>query len=414
MNNEQYDLLIIGGGASGLMAAVVATEQGSRVLVLEKNQELGVKLAITGGGRCNIMNSEPDVRKLLAEYDSAGKFLFSPFAQFSLDDTRAFFESRGLTLKTEDRQRVFPASEKASDVVVFFTSLLQRDNVTIRTNETVTGFTHEAGMITGAQTQSGTYTAKRYILATGGLSRPETGSTGDGHEWLKELGHTVHDPDPALVPLISPDRWVHNLAGTSLEQARITFENAAGKCVKTGRILFTHFGLSGPTIINAAAEVRTLLKDGPVSASINLFPGVDDALIHKKVLHAFTEYSNKTLRNTIKQIVPAGMSNAVLSLLSADVADTKTHSITKADRLHIIALLRALPLTITDTKSNDWSVVANGGLDLTEVDTRTMQSKRYPNLFVTGDILHITRPTGGYSLQLCWTTGAVAAMNAVE
>lgn len=411
MQETQYDVIVIGGGASGLMAAVVATDKGQRVLLLEKNPVLGAKLAITGGGRCNIMNGEPNLRKLLAEYNEADKFLFSPFSQFGLEATREFFESRGLQLKTEDRQRMFPESERASDVVELFARHLARDNVTIRTSETVTGFIHDDGTITGVKTKSETFTAAKYILATGGLSHPETGSTGDGHRWLKEIGHTVHDPDPALVPLVSPDKWVHSLAGTSLQDARITFQNDAGKVAKTGRMLFTHFGLSGPTIINAAAEVRKLLASGPVSATINLFPGVDDAVIQERVLSSFTEHSNKTLRNTLRQIVPPGMNGAILSLLPADLAKTKTHSITKEDRLKIIALLRALPLTITDTKGNDWSVVANGGLDLTEVDTRTMRSKLYKNLFLTGDILHITRPTGGYSLQLCWTTGAVAAMN---
>jgi predicted Rossmann fold flavoprotein len=304
---------------------------------------------------------------------------------------------------------MFPASERASDVVAFFERLLDRENVTILTNTSVLGFDHANGSITGIRTPSGAHTAQRYILATGGLSHPETGSTGDGHSWLRELGHTVHEPNPALVPLISPDKWVHSISGTSLEHARITFKNANGKVVKTGRMLFTHFGLSGPAIINAAAEVQTLLAAGPVSATINLFPGMDDAAIQDTVLTTFTEHSNKTLRNTLKHLVPPGMSAAVLALLPADVAETKTHSISRPDRQALITLLRGLPLTVSGTKGSDWSVVANGGLDLAEVDTRTMRSKRYENLHVTGDILHIMRPTGGYSLQLCWTTGAVAA-----
>lgn len=411
MQNAAYDIVIIGGGASGLMAATVAAEAGKSVLVIEKNAELGKKLSITGGGRCNIMNGEPDTRTLLGVYGDAGKFLHSPFSVFGPAETREFFESRGLELKTEDRQRMFPASERAADAVAFFEKMLSRENVTVLTNTSVLGFTHADGVITGVRTPSGAFTAERYILATGGLSHPETGSTGDGHTWLQELGHTVHEPNPALVPLISPDKWVHNISGTSLENARITFENMNGKVVKNGRILFTHFGLSGPTIINAAAEVRKLLDAGPVSATINLFPGSDDAAIKDTVLATFTEHSNKSLRNTLKHIVPPGMNSAVLSLLPADIAETKTHSISRPDRQALITLLRGLPLTISGTKGSDWSVVANGGLDLAEVDTRTMRSKKYANLHVTGDILHITRPTGGYSLQLCWTTGAVAAMD---
>lgn len=412
MRNTPYDIIVIGGGASGLMAAAVAAEHGARVLLLEQNAELGKKLAITGGGRCNIMNAESDVRTLLMHYGEAAKFLHSPFATFGTVETEAYFTTRGLSLKVEDRQRMFPTTEQAADVVAFFIRLLHEHNVTIQTNETVEEILHDASLITGLRTQTDTYTAARYILATGGLSHPETGSTGDGHTWLKALGHTVHDPDPALVPLISPDTWVHHISGTALEQARITFQNNAGKIVKTGRFLFTHFGLSGPTIINAATEVRTLLEAGPVTASIDLFPGIDDAVFQDQILRTFEANSNKTFRNTLKQLVPPGITPAVLLLLPENLAETKTHSITKHDRQALITLLRQLPLTITGTKGNDWSVVANGGLDLTEVDTRTMCSKKYSNLHLTGDILHITRPTGGYSLQLCWTTGAVAGIHA--
>lgn len=411
MQQSPYDVIIIGGGASGLMAAAVAAEQGERVLLLEKNGSVGKKLSITGGGRCNIMNGEPNLRTLLSHYGDAAKFLHSPFSQFGIQETTEFFETKGLALKQEARQRLFPQSERASDVVAFFAHLLERTNVTIRTNEAVRGFEWDDGMITGVLTSSGRFTAARYILATGGLSHPETGSTGDGHTWLATLGHTIHRPDPALVPLVASDWWVHDLAGTSLEHARITFTNKGGTVEKTGRILFTHFGLSGPTILNAAAEVRQLFAAGSVRAYINLFPGMDDAVMQKHVYSTFIAHRNKSLKNVLKLLVPPGLSNAVTALLPAELGEAKTHSITRASRQQLIALLYALPLTITDTKGNDWSIVSNGGLDLTEVDTRSMRSRFYENLFVTGDVLHITRPSGGYSLQLCWTTGAVAGMN---
>lgn len=412
MQESAFDIIIIGGGSSGLMAAAVASARGKRVLVLEHNPELGRKLATTGGGRCNIMNAEPDLRALLSRYGDAAKFLHAPFATFGPEATKTFFESHGLPLKEEARQRVFPASERASDVVALFVRLLSEGGVVVRTSEGVLEVLHNATAITGVRTAKGSYTATSYILATGGLSHPETGTTGDGFRWLRELGHTVECPNPSLVPLVAAEPWVHNLAGTSLQHAGITFSNEHGIKKTTGRILFTHFGLSGPTILNIAADVRTLLEHGPVAASIDLTPGIDDALLQSTVEQTLRTHSNKTLRNVLRLLVPPGLSGAVASLLPPALVETKAHSVTRSDRQSLIALMRALPLTITGTKGNDWSIVSDGGLPLTEVDTRTMRSLRIENLYLTGDILHINRPSGGYSLQLCWTTGAVAGTHA--
>lgn len=412
MSKTDYDVIVIGGGASGLMAAAVAGARGRRVLVLEQNPELGRKLAITGGGRCNIMNSETDVRTLLSHYGAAADFLYSPFATFGPAENRAFFENNDLPLKEEARQRMFPVSEQAADVVACFEHLLAQHQVTVRTNEPVRELRHAAGQLTGVRTDHGVYTAENYILATGGLSHPETGTTGDGLSWLKALGHTVHTPNPSLVPLIAREDWVHRLSGTSLEHACITFKNVHGTHATTGRILFTHFGLSGPTILNAAANVQTLLKHGPVNATIDLFPGADDAILKTTVADTLHTHSNKTLKNVLKELVPPGFASVVSTLLPPALAEQKAHSVTRAERQQLIALLRALPLTITGTKGNDWSIVSDGGIDLREVDTRTMRSRLLSNLFLTGDILHINRPSGGYSLQLCWTTGAVAGNHA--
>lgn len=411
MTKLDYDVVVIGGGASGLMASAVASSRGRRVLLLEKNPELGRKLAITGGGRCNIMNAETDIRTLLSHYGHATEFLYSPFATFGPAETRSFFEKQGLPLKEESRQRIFPVSESATDVVAFFERLLAKHNVIVHLNEPVQQLLHTEGHLTSVRTSSANYTASNYILATGGLSHPETGTTGDGLKWLHQLEHTIHTPNPSLVPLIAPEDWVHRLSGTSLERARITFRNKAGTHHTTGRILFTHFGLSGPTILNSAIEVCRLLESGPVTATIDLFPGMDDAIIQTTVANTLRTNSNKALKNVLKELVPPGLSSAVAFLLPPEQIDRKVHSVTRAERQQLIELLRALPLTITGTKGNDWSIVSDGGIDLREVDTRTMRSLLFDNLFLTGDILHINRPSGGYSLQLCWTTGAVAGMN---
>jgi predicted Rossmann fold flavoprotein len=412
MSQSNYDIIIIGGGSSGLMTAVVAGLRGRQVLILEKNPELGRKLSITGGGRCNIMNAEPDLRTLLSHYGDASKFLHSAFAIFGPEATRDFFESHGLPLKVEARQRVFPKSERASDVVALFTRLLKESGVVVRTDEGVLEQLHEGNNVIGVRTARGTYTAKNYVIATGGLSHPDTGTTGDGFLWLRTLGHTVHTPNPSLVPLVSADEWAHRLAGTSLAHAGITFKNSGGLVKTSGRILFTHFGLSGPAILNIATKVRHLLKHEPVTATIDLFPGIDDAVLQDNVEQVFRAHSNKNLRNVLKLLVPSGLSTAVAFLLPPPLADTKVHSVTRQDRQNLIALMRALPLTVSDTKGDDWSIVSDGGIPLTEVDTRTMKSRIISNLYLTGDILHINRPSGGYSLQLCWTTGAVAGLNA--
>jgi len=410
---REYDVVVIGGGASGMMAAVVAAERGLRVLLLEKNPALGRKLSVTGGGRCNILNAEPDVRALLQHYKNAEQFLYAPFSRFGMQEAWDFFVDKKLPLVVEARNRAFPQTQKATDVVHFFEQLLKTHTVDVQCNTEVVGIKNDGDTIVGVETKAGIVTATSYVLATGGLSHPETGSTGDGLRWLSKLAHMVHTPNPALVPLVSPTTWVRTLAGTSLDAAKCTFVGKNGGRVQTrvGRMLFTHFGLSGPLVLNVAAEVRTLLQEGDVTATIDLFPGIDDALLQAKVQAVFTEHSNKALKNILKYIVPPGMSAAVASLLEPALAEEKAHSISREKRQKLIVLMRALPLVVTGTKGQAWSIVSDGGLDLREVDTKTMRSKRYKNLYLTGDLLHISRPSGGFSLQLCWTTGYVAGQS---
>lgn len=408
-----YDVVVIGGGASGMMAALVAAERGKSVLLLEKNKQLGKKLAITGGGRCNILSAEPDTRTLLRQYGAAEQFLYSPFVQFGMQKTWDFFQDRGLPLVVEAKQRAFPQTQRAADVVAFFLRQLKRAGVTIETGVTVQALEYTAGAVQAVRTTHGVYRATAYIIATGGLSHPETGSTGDGLSWLAASGHTVQHPNPSLVPLVTADAWVHALAGTALDQARLTFTGADGTHVQSevGRILFTHFGLSGPVTLQVAGAVVPLLQSGPVSATIDLFPGVDDAVLQQRVQAVFAAHQNKVVKNVLKEIVPAGLSTAVAGRLPVGLAAEKVHSVTRDARQTLIQTLRALPCTVTGSKGHEWSIVSDGGVSLTDIDTKTMRSRHVPNLFVTGDALHISRPSGGYSLQLCWTTGYVAGQS---
>ena len=408
-----YDVIVVGGGASGMMAAGRTAELGKRVLLLEKNNQLGVKLALTGGGRCNITNAEENVRLFVSKYGAMGKFLHSAFAQFSSKDTFSFFKSKGLPLKVEEYKRAFPETERATDVTEAFERYLAKGKVSVRTGVTVKGFVADNQYIGKVQTDAGDFSAHSFVLATGGVSHPETGSTGDGFSWLRALGHTVISPTPTLVPLKVREAWAKKLLGVSLPMVQITFfVDKEKKFSRKGPLLFTHFGISGPTVLNSAGKVSSLLKEGIVTAVIDLFPGVDQGAVDRKVTETFDVNKNKLLKNVLKDIVPHGTSDTLLALVPSIDPEIKVHSVTKEDRKKIVVLLKQIPLTITGLMGLDRAVVADGGLPLTEVDMRTMRSSRYKNLFVTGDLLNIERHSGGYSLQLCWTTGFVAGSNA--
>ncbi len=410
---EKFDVIVVGGGASGMMASGVSAHRGKRVLLLEKNRNLGEKLKITGGGRCNITNAEYDLRTMLAYYGRAEQFLYSPFSQFGVKDTFDFFEKKGLPCVVQARKRAFPNTEKALDVFKVLEKYMKDGGVSIHTNSPVTKILKEKNKIIGVQCGKIIYSADSYILATGGMSHPETGSTGDGFKWLADIGHKVKSPTPTIVPLAVKDTWVKSLAGVSLSFMKITFYvDGVKKFSKTGKILFTHFGLSGPLILNLAGRVADLLQEGNVTVKIDTYPDTNEKDLEKKIIKVFDDNKNKMFKNVLDKIVPHGLTLAILTLLKSLDPDTKIHSIKKEERKKIIAILKGLPATIVGLMGYDRAVVADGGVDLTEIDTKTMRSKIYDNLFITGDLLHINRPTGGQSLQVCWTTGYVAGINA--
>lgn len=404
-----YDVIVIGGGAAGMMAAGRAAERGRRVLLLEKNKVLGKKLAITGGGRCNVCNAEENIHLLLAHYGNAKKFLFSPFSQFGVAETFNFFASRGLPLKVEAEKRAFPRSERASDVVKVLVRYLKEGGVEIKHSAQVNGFAASKGKITGVKLGKSVLRADSYILATGGKSHPETGSTGDGFAWVSDIGHTSVQPTPTIVPIAVSDAWVKSLAGTTLQDVKITFfANAAKEFALTGNILCTHFGLSGPLILNAAGKVADLLYKGRVSALIDLFPKRDAGALDTDMRSVFELHSNRSLKNAMKEILSAGLASAVVSGLPALDGDRKVHSLTRQERKLLGMRMKSMPVSVTGLMGFERAVVADGGVPIDELEAKTMRSRKHPNLFVTGDLLHINRPSGGYSLQLCWTTGWVA------
>ncbi len=407
-----YDVIVIGGGASGMMAAARAGERGKRVLLLEKNNDLGAKLKITGGGRCNVTNAEEDEQTLLSFYGDAKPFLFSAFSQFGVKNTFNFFESRGLPLVVQARKRAFPQTEKAIDVFNVLKECLKKNNVEVRTGSRVQEIKASDGKIQSLIFDGKEISALSYILATGGKSHPETGSTGDGFSWLSQLGHTVKEPTPTIVPLAVKEEWIKKLAGVTLPNIKITFFlEGQKKIVLKGDVLCTHFGISGPLILNAAGDVADLIHEGLVTAQIDAYPGEDIGSLDKRLTGIFDENKNKSLKTIWNLIAPVGTAHALMPLLEEIDPSVKVHSVTKDQRRMIIDLLKALPVSISGLMGYDRAVIADGGVSLEEIDMRTMRSKVCHNLFVTGDLLHISRPSGGYSLQLCWTTGFVAGSN---
>ncbi len=416
-----YDVVVIGGGPAGMMAAGKAAERGRSVLLLEKNSGLGKKLLITGGGRCNVTNNpstgsgqaKTEVRAMLSKYKGNDQFLFSAFAQFSVKDALAFFNSRGMATKEENEGRIFPVSDSAKSVWDVLVQYMKNSGVKVQTGVEVAGLSVDSGTgnmvikIRGGDD----VIAKKCVLAVGGTSRPETGSTGEGFRWLKKLGHTIIENDFALVPIALTDAWAKKLGGVTLKDIKLTaFQNKEKQISVKGKILFTHFGISGPTVLNISKEVGELLKYGKVVIELDLFPKIDLGALRKQLQELLTTESNKKIKNVLSKLVPAALSSAILKIADVD-GEVFCHSISTESRKRLVVLMKAIPLNVSGLLGADKAIVSSGGVALEEVDFKTMQSRLVPNLYLVGDVLNVDRPSGGYSLQLCWTTGFVVGNN---
>lgn len=407
--NTIWDVVVVGGGPAGMMSAGRSAERGAKVLLLEKNEELGKKLLITGGGRCNVTNSQLDTRKLLEKFKDGGKFLFSAFSKWGVQETLDFFHTKGMETKVENELRTFPVSNSARSVWEVLVENMKKHGVTVSSNSKVTGIVVEGGKVVGVRLQNKEVVmGKNIIIATGGTSRPETGSTGDGYVWLKEVGHTVVPASMSLVPVAIKDDWVKKVSGLTLPSVKITLlQNGEKQEVSKGKILFTHFGVSGPTILNMSKDVGELLKYGDVFISLDILPDLDHGMLNAKLQEIFKENHKKKLKNSLGDLVPSALVSAVLDISGVD-SEVACNSVSREERLKLVDTLKGIHMQVDSLLGEDKAIVTSGGVSLDEVDFKTMSSRLFPNLYLVGDILNIDRPSGGYSLQLCWTTGFVA------
>lgn len=406
-----WDVVVIGGGPAGMMTAIEAGRRGKSVLLIEKNPSLGKKLLITGGGRCNVTNNKPVVRAMLSQYKEAGKFLFSTFMQHGVKETIDFFKEQGLIFKEENEGRLFPVTDKAESVFRVLTQQLKQQQVQIKTGSKVMAVIKRDKHFVVSLGNGPDIVGKKVVLATGGTARPETGSTGDALPWLSSLGHTVSAGNTTLVPVAVREDWAKTLGGVSLPEASISiYGSGKKKLTAKGKLLFTHLGLSGPLILNQSKAISDLLVEGEVVIKIDLAPKLNSAAVQTDLLAAFSATPNKKIKNVLADLVKTALVAPLLTSLGLD-GEVPVHSVKSVDRKRIGVAIKALPITVTGLLDLDKAVATAGGVSLTEIDFKTMESRLVPGLYLVGDVLDINRPSGGYSLQLCWSSGAVAGRN---
>lgn len=391
-----------------MMAAGIAALRGKKVLLLEKNKTLGKKLLITGGGRCNVTNNKPFVREMLAKYKKSDKFLFSAFSQFGVTEALQFFHTRGMPTKEENDGRMFPLSNTAQSVWNVLVREMQKNGVVVRTGITVKSIKRDSDGFSVVLQNGTLLRARACVIAVGGTSRPETGSNGDGYVWARALGHTVIENDFALVPVALNDAWAKKLGGVALPDVKLTLmQDGKKQAVQKGKLLFTHFGISGPAVLNLSRTIGEFLGYGDVGLLLDLLPATDPGALKVQVQTLLVAESNKKIKNTLGSLVPKALVPALLELAHID-GETPCHSVRSGERAALVSLLKKVPLHVQGLLGADKAVVSSGGVVPEEIDFKTMQSRLVPNLFMVGDLLNIDRPSGGYSLQLCWTTGFVA------
>ena len=414
-------IIVIGGGPAGMFAAIAAAEAGSQVTLLEKNEKLGKKLYITGKGRCNITNAG-DMDNLFANIMTNAKFLYSAF--YSYDNQRVidFFERNGLRTKIERGNRVFPVSDHSSDVIATLQKVLKEKKVKIMLHTQVQSLLEELSVddmsqnvVTGVKLEDGTtMQADAVIVATGGFSYQTTGSPGDGYRFAKEMGHTVTDIHPSLVPFLAKEGYVQQMQGLALKNVEVRILNGKKLLYQEfGEMLFTHFGVSGPLLLSASAAIKPSLTVGELSMFIDLKPALSEEQLDHRLLREFDEAKNKQFKNSIGGLFPAKMIPVMLELSGID-PEKKVNEITKEERRCFIGLIKAFPVTLCGLRDFNEAIITKGGVKVKEVNPSTMESKLVPHLYFCGEVLDLDAMTGGYNLQIAWSTGYLAGVSAAQ
>lgn len=405
-------VLVVGGGAAGMLAAIVAARNGHKVILLEKNEKLGKKLFITGKGRCNLTNA-CDRDTFFGQVVTNPKFLYKAFATFSNYDAMDFFEQLGLAIKTERGNRVFPESDKSSDVIAVMRRELERQSVDVRYLNEVTGITVKNNSFYSLQIKGKEeITGDSVIITTGGLSYPMTGSTGDGFRFAKTMGHTVTKMYPSLVPVHVKESYVKDLMGLSLKNVRVEITSGSKTVYSDfGELLFTHFGVSGPVILSASSYIIPYLdRQDPLQLSIDLKPALSEEQLDARILRDFEEFKNKQFKNSLEHLLPNKLIDVIIRLSCID-SEKKVNSITKEERLRLVRLLKNLTFGITRLSDYNQAVITKGGINIKEINPSTMESKLIKNVYFAGEILDVDALTGGFNLQIAWSTAYLAGLS---
>ena len=401
-------VIVVGAGAAGMMAAYFAAKNKNKVTLIEKNEKTGKKIYITGKGRCNITNA-CDVEDLFANVMSNKKFLYSAFYGFTNSDVIDFFENHGIKTKIERGNRVFPVSDHSSDVISALERALKEQNVDILLNTCVEKIECEDSQVTGVVLCGGRkIEADAVIVATGGMSYQATGSTGDGYRFAEESGHKVTECTPSLVPFNAKEEWVAKIQGLSLKNVLVTIYDGRKKLYEDfGEMLFTHFGVSGPLILSASAAIKQNTIKKPLQMFIDLKPALSYEALDKRILREFDDAKNKQFKNSINKLLPSKMIPVIIGLSGID-PDKKVNEISKDEREGLVNLLKKLPVTLNGTRQWNEAIVTKGGISTKDINPSTMESKIIKNLYFAGEVLDLDALTGGYNLQIAWSTGALA------
>lgn len=411
---KNYDLIVVGGGPAGIFAAGFAARSGARVLLLEKNRRCGAKLLITGKGRCNLTNSEADPRKFVEAFGRNGKAFLTALYAFGVQEVAAFFESRGLKLRIERGGRVFPERGSAADVQQVLDVFLRETGVELQTDCRVTELQATENRLRSVRTSKGVFFADNFVVATGGLSYPETGCTGDGYAWARQTGHRLLATEPALVPVQLAENWTGELCDFNLKNVRIALrQNGQVLAERFGEAFFTRQGIGGPIILDMSAAIRDGLKQGPVQLLLDLKPAVEPQVFDRRLQRELAAHNNRDFRNALGNLLPKDMIPLFIRLSEIEPGK-KCHSVSKAERSRLLQLFKGLALQVTAVERFDKAIVTSGGVALKDIDMRSMRSKKIANLFFAGEMIDLDGPTGGFNLQVCWSTGYLAGISAAE